>query len=951
MARRRSAGGYAPDLPELTYRQVGYMVAAVDDDAGLVGEPTDEIKFGIAGSGVKCELRLVHRFNARKLPGSLWTPWFYVTAGTYAPDTVRVGDTVDLSLAQCRSHPAGDNSNPYPVVGRATPGAMRFTVAEVDTDLQGLDDTDCHPAPLPDKWAFRFRIEETDALKAWMGVYWTNTGGSAVGAFSHLSYTGLFGNQNIGQGSGHRQDDGENLTYSDRVTAYGAGQTLILSTGVSGASLASQSLADVPLMRNVAMVVVRNGKALLPQGVELNWRLDNDQIQRADRFIVYKRTGSQYGFIGYTEERYDRHTGPSGLTTEKWSRFLDDGIEPDLTLPPPSRVPPWVTGSISDARERRLWPGLVSRIQQRYVFGASRAHARTLFFSSPGPTIDFIKSDPPVASDAFERQLDSPRALDVRHIIPSAPLLVLTSYGEWMVFGSVDQNIDPQTTAARLGSTIGCNHIVPVQAFNKTLFVNNDSNQIYMVEPEYEDTNFEVAELSRLFTEVLAGRQIQDMAWSPEARLLALAYKDGSPEMGIVTFDHDQRIVAYADQKLGVGSLQSVEFVNEKVGDTTMPVLYATRTAAGQFQLLRMRTEHYAGQTYADLGVPYASIVETFPLPAQDETRDDLTEYDMMPSRALVECAGAQHLQMGMSGWLDDPYKCEQASGLQRWYGETRPARRASVSVKHRAFDEPCTIFAVGVQLTSEDRVESDLEILRPFGMKAWVTRDRERVLVQTPDGVQELTRLCRDRVFPGKIVDWTWCARARFFILVFDEGSWGTFTWDPDLGTLAFALQTHAGLGIAQAECLMEEGIEQVYMIRKANNVLLKWPTEREGATTWTSRRSCVCSFDNRPEGYPPLYGTVNGITLEMVSGNTDGLKAGVPSFGSQFPAKLSPVPRAALPVDDGKLIIRTQAGSEPFYGATVVYHDQAQDIELFSVTTEYEPSEDVETGGGRKG
>lgn len=238
-----------------------------------------------------------------------------------------------------------------------------------------------------------------------------------------------------------------------------------------------------------------------------------DEPSRARKAALYKRDGNAFGFVDFNEVS-ELKDGRRVFT------FFDDGIPPDLSLPPPERVE--VLDPVSGK-----YPAVAARYEQRYVLAGGSAGLATLWFGNPGSEFLFQRHETPLAVDAFERELSGARAAKIEHMLPGGGgLLVLTSAGEWVISGG-GQPIEPATANAIPGSYIGSSEVVPVQAHDRVLLVSPGKRNIHALQAEAEAGRFNIEEVTILARDLFAGWEITQMTWDESGSTLFILTRRG----------------------------------------------------------------------------------------------------------------------------------------------------------------------------------------------------------------------------------------------------------------------------------------------------------------------------------------------------------------------------------------------------------------------------------------
>lgn len=244
-------------------------------------------------------------------------------------------------------------------------------------------------------------------------------------------------------------------------------------------------------------------------------------VTGAEYYLVYRKIHGIYGFIGETKE----------LT------FDDENYEPNTSLTIPNFRDPF-----PDTTDQ---PQAVGYYQQRRVFAGSIAAPDTTWYSQTGNQSNFNVSRPLQVDDAITATLASLEVNQIRHLIPSENLLVLTSGAEWVVNSGPDTAFGPTTINQNLQSTWGSSYVIPAVAGNTTIYVTADNASLRSFGYSFQIDGYTGSNLNILAQHLLRGHQIVDMTYqrNPEGRLY-MVREDG--DILAMTFDQDQEIIAWS---------------------------------------------------------------------------------------------------------------------------------------------------------------------------------------------------------------------------------------------------------------------------------------------------------------------------------------------------------------------------------------------------------------------
>jgi hypothetical protein len=171
-------------------------------------------------------------------------------------------------------------------------------------------------------------------------------------------------------------------------------------------------------------------------------------VTGAPRYNVYRYYQGVYAFIASTEAL----------------SLVDNNIGPDTATTPPELTNPF-SGPFN-------YPGAVSYEQQRRVFASTVTLPQTLWMTRTGTESNLSSSTPSRDTDALVFRIAAREANTIRHIVPLAQLVLLTSSAEWAVTanGSATQALTPSSLSVQPQGYTGASNVVPVTVSNSLLY-------------------------------------------------------------------------------------------------------------------------------------------------------------------------------------------------------------------------------------------------------------------------------------------------------------------------------------------------------------------------------------------------------------------------------------------------------------------------------------------------
>lgn len=289
----------------------------------------------------------------------------------------------------------------------------------------------------------------------------------------------------------------------------------------------------------------REANWLTTEYMTLTW----NAVEGACEYNVYRDVNGIFGYIGTAE----------GTT------FTDDNIEPDLSSSAPVSKNPFANGNN---------PSCSAYFQQRKMYGNSKDNPQTLWSSQSGAINNFNVSRPLIATDAVTLNMDDREVNEIRHIIPSKDLIVLTSNSEWKVNGTDGVFQANPMPAAVIQSCYGSSHVEPVVSGAMILFVQAGGAVIRDLGWDELSQGYDGDELSLFSSHLFEGKEIAYMAYAKEPyRILFVVFTDGTA--ATMTYNKKQKLCGWTTFESD-GLFESVDVVREGMEDVAYFVINRT---------------------------------------------------------------------------------------------------------------------------------------------------------------------------------------------------------------------------------------------------------------------------------------------------------------------------------------------------------------------------------------
>ncbi len=208
-------------------------------------------------------------------------------------------------------------------------------------------------------------------------------------------------------------------------------------------------------------------------------------------------------------------------------------------------------------------------------------------------------AQPTKDSDAITRTLIGRQVNEIRHLIPGASLLVMTSGAEWRCHpGPSAPALTPAACTTLPQTAFGCSHVPPVQTANSVLFVQERGSRVRelrfdVLQDQYQASDMSVLS-SHLFYDTTAQHTVQEWAFAEEPFRIVWAVRDDGVLLGF-TYMREHEVYAWHRHSTD-GAVESVCSIAENGVDAVY--LIVNRSIDGQ---TRRYIERLADRTFASI--------------------------------------------------------------------------------------------------------------------------------------------------------------------------------------------------------------------------------------------------------------------------------------------------------------------------------------------------------------
>jgi hypothetical protein len=312
-------------------------------------------------------------------------------------------------------------------------------------------------------------------------------------------------------------------------------------------------------------------------------------VTGAVRYNIYKSRSGLYGYIGQT-----------GALS-----FVDDNISADMSLTPGEPQDPF-SGSGN-------YPGAVSYFEQRRCFAGSTNKPQNLWLTRTATESNLNYSIPTKDSDAITVKIAAREANTIRHLVPLAELMLLTSGGEWKCSAGSADALSPVTIQIKPQSYMGASNVQPMVTGNSILYAQDRGARIREIMYSWEAQSYKTVDASIMAPHLFDGYEIVDIAYMRAPYQVLWALRSDGMLLGL-TYVPDQQVMAWHQHPMGGAAIDSICVVAEGNEDVLYLAVNRTVNSTPACYIERMHTRQFSSQEdafFVDCGLTYDSTPAT----------------------------------------------------------------------------------------------------------------------------------------------------------------------------------------------------------------------------------------------------------------------------------------------------------------------------------------------------
>lgn len=306
-------------------------------------------------------------------------------------------------------------------------------------------------------------------------------------------------------------------------------------------------------------------------------------VAGAERYAVYKEDNGVYGYIG----------GTTGLS------FKDENITADLADTPQTGYNPFVGAG--------NYPACSTFVDQRLAFASTVNNPQAIWMSQSANYENFGFSRPRKASDGFEFRIRARQVNQIKSMLQSRGLMVLTSGGEWIVTGGQDEYLTPDTIVVKNQGYRGAAEVQPVVVGNTVLFAQRIGGVIRDFSYEFAEDSFVGKDLTIMARHLFEYKSIKAWAYAQSPwSIVWVIMDDGS--LVSMTYMKEHDVWGWTRHQTD-GVFEDVVVIQE--GSEDVPYFIVNRTIGGVTKryIERLHTRQFTAVTdafFVDSGLTYS---------------------------------------------------------------------------------------------------------------------------------------------------------------------------------------------------------------------------------------------------------------------------------------------------------------------------------------------------------
>jgi hypothetical protein len=341
----------------------------------------------------------------------------------------------------------------------------------------------------------------------------------------------------------------------------------------------SVASAEASCMNNIFAVGAYN---------TITWEAPAGAQAGVTQYMVYKYVGGNYGYIGRTTNL----------------QLVDDNIAPDLSLTPPRYD--------TLAQAPGDYPSATSYYEQRRVFGGTFNAPQKIWMTRSGTESDMSYSLPTRDDDRVAFRIAALKANTVRHVVPLADLLLLTSSTIFRITSINTDALTPTSISAKPQAHVGASNVQPCLINNNLIYAAARGGHMREMSYSRDANGYASGDLSLRSTHLFDDHELVDMAYAEAPMPIVWAVSTSGKLLGL-TYVPEQQVGGWHQHDTD-GAFESCAVVAEGREDVLYVVVQRNIAGTKRRYIERMASRRFvdpADGFFVDSGSTYRGAPAT----------------------------------------------------------------------------------------------------------------------------------------------------------------------------------------------------------------------------------------------------------------------------------------------------------------------------------------------------
>lgn len=333
--------------------------------------------------------------------------------------------------------------------------------------------------------------------------------------------------------------------------------------------------------------IVSNDMSIKGNTNTLSW----SAVAGASEYYIYRNDNGAFGYIGRSDN----------------TSFVDENITADISVGPQQAYNPF-SGSGN-------YPRCATFFEQRLAFASTINEPQAVWLSQSASYENFGYGSPAKDSDAIEFRIKAKQVNEIRSMIATRGLMLLTSGAEWIVTGDGQGSpITPSQIKVDNQGYRGAATVQPIVVGNTVLFAQSRGGVIRDFSYEFTNDAYTGKDLTILARHLFEGRSIRSWAYAQAPQSIVWVVLDDWSLVSL-TYMKEHDVWAWTRHETGAqGRFEDVAVVAE--GEEDVPYFLVRRNIGGTWKryIERLHTRAMTDVTdafFVDSGLTYAGSAAT----------------------------------------------------------------------------------------------------------------------------------------------------------------------------------------------------------------------------------------------------------------------------------------------------------------------------------------------------